>query len=248
MHYSLFESLKSVFLHGWPRTVLFVYAKGPNVQGANLAVLPPSPLCYILSNSISRTNFRYLSREITRISFQDIRDPDFKINEILHDRREDLYAFKNSLSETVVYVPTNVDNFLLALQELVWPDQTWTLCMTDSHKRTLNDAVELKNFLMETFQLLLSSIGVQDAKMSVKQGQLSNQQSLRATQLTILASIYAPLSFVAGIYGMNLRQLNETGPSIWVFFVTLAVAGILTVILYLGFELRSRKIHQRRWK
>lgn len=246
MHYSLFESLKSVFLHGWPRTVLFVSANGPNIQGADLVVLPPSPLCYILSNSLARTNYRYLSQEITRVSFQDIRDPDFKINEILHDRREDLYAFKKSLSETIVYVPTNVDSFLSAIQAHVWPDQTWTICMTESHKRTLNDADELKTFLMETFQLLLSSISVQDAKMSVKQGQLSNQQSLRATQLTILASIYAPLSFVVGIYGMNVKQLNATGPSIWVFFVTLAIAGTLTVVLYLGFELRSRKIHQRK--
>ena len=246
--YSLYESLKSTFLHGWPRTFLFTYAYGPKLQGADLVVLPPSPLCYLLSNSIATTNLRYLSQEIMRISFRDIRDPDFKINEILHDRREDLYAFKESLTETIVYVPRNVDNFLLDFQELVWPDRTWTGRMTDSHKRTLNEAVELKNFLMETFQLLLSSIGVQDAKMSVKQGQLSNQQSLRATQLTILASIYAPLSFVAGLYGMNMKQLNETGPSIWVFFVTLAIAGILTVFLYLGFELRSRKIYQWRWR
>lgn len=114
--------------------------------------------------------------------------------------------------------------------------------MTDSHNKTLEEAVELKSFLMEIFQLLLSSISVQDDKMSVKQGQLSNQQSLRATQLTILASRYAPLSFVAGIYGMILKQLNGSVQSIWVFFVTLVIAGLLTVSLYLGFELRSRKI------
>jgi hypothetical protein len=55
--------------------------------------------------------------------------------------------------------------------------------------------VELKKLLMKTFQHLMSSISVQDARMSVEQSQLSNQQSLRATQLTILASIYVPFIF-----------------------------------------------------
>ena len=118
--------------------------------------------------------------------------------------------------------------------------------MTDSHKKTLQHAVELENFLMETFQLLLSSISVQDAKMSIIQGQLSNQQSLRATQLTILATIYAPLSFVAGVYGMKLNQLNGSGQQIWVFFVTLVIAVLLTVVIYLGFELRSQKISKEK--
>ena len=243
LYYSLYESFKSVFVHGWQRDFLFAYANGPNVEGPASVVLPPSPLCYILSNSIAKTNLRYLSQEIMRISFQDIKDPDFKINDILHDRREDLVAFfKKSLIETISYVPEGVDNFVKDIQDFGWPDQNWTGGVIASHRRTLKEATELEKFLMETFQLLLSSISINDAKMSVRQGQLSNQQSLRATQLTILASIYAPLSFVVGIYGMNLEQINGSGHSIWVFFVTLVVAGIVTVVIYLGFELRSRKI------
>ena len=98
---------------------------------------------------------------------------------------------------------------------------------------------------METFQLLMSSISVQDARMSVEQGQLSNRQSLRATQLTILASIYVPLSFVTGVFGMNLKQLNESGLSIWVFFVAIVIAAIVTGVIFLGLQVYSKREGRR---
>jgi hypothetical protein len=242
VYYSLSESLKSVFLHGWQRYLLFNHSYGLNVEGAAFvrhAAFPASPLCYVLSNSISRTNLRYLSQEIRHISFQEIRDPNPKINETLHDRREDLVAFyKAGLVETIKYVPANVDRFIGDLRDHFWPDGDWTQRTTTSaHRATLEEALELEKFLMETFQLLMSSISVQDAKLSVKQGQLSNQQSLRATQLTILASIYVPLSFVTGIFGMNLKELNGSSLSIWVFFVAVVIAATVTVIIFLVLQM-----------
>ena len=87
---------------------------------------------------------------------------------------------------------------------------------------------------METFQLLMSSISVRD-------NQLSIEQSQRAARLTQLAFIYAPLSFVAGIFGMNVREINATGLSIWVFFVTLAIVVVLTVGIFGFFRFRGNK-------
>jgi CorA-like Mg2+ transporter protein len=246
VYYSLFESLKSVFLHGWQRFLLFNPFYGPDFEDAYVvrhAAFSPSPLCYVLSNSISRTNLRYLSQEIRRISFQEIRDPSLKINETLHDRREDLVAFfKAGLVETITYVPPNVDRYIGDLQDHYWPDEDLTQhAAISGHRRTLEETLELEKFLMETFQLLMSSISVQDAKMSVKQGQLSNQQSLRATQLTILASIYVPLSFVTGIFGMNLKELNGSSLSIWVFFVVVVIAAAVTAIIFLVLQIRSKQ-------
>jgi hypothetical protein len=192
----------------------------------------------MLSNSLWQTNLQYLTREIRRISFEEIRNPDPRINETLHDRREDLVAFlKAGLAETTTYIPQTIIEY--------WED----LCQshgimqdaTRAHYNTLEKAVELEKFLVETFQLLMSSISVQDAKMSVAQGQLSNQQSLRATQLTILASIYVPLSFVTGIFGMNLKELNGSSLPIWVFFVGVVIATIVTAIIFLGLQVHSKK-------
>ena len=197
----------------------------------------------MLSNSLWRTNLQYLTREIRRISFKDIRNPDLRINETLHDHREDLVAFlKAGLAQTTIYIPQKIDEYCEDLRQCYGTMQDATnLTPASGHHNTLEKAVELEKFLMETFQLLMSSISVQDAKMSVAQGQLSNQQSLRATQLTILASIYVPLSFVTGIFGMNLKELNGSSLSIWVFFVGVVIATIVTAIIFLGLRVHSKK-------
>jgi CorA-like Mg2+ transporter protein len=235
-----------VFLHGWQRYLLFNPFYGWDVQGADAGrhvAFPASPLCYVLSNSISRTYLRYLSQEIRRISFQEIRDPTLEINETLHDRREDLVDFfKAALVETITWIPPNVDKYIGDLRDNVWPDEISTQhTATGAHRGTLEEALELERFLMETFQLLMSSISVQDAKLSFQQGQLSNRQSLRATQLTILASIYVPLSFVTGVFGMNFKELNGSSLSIWVFFVVVVIAVAVTAIIFLVLQLRSKQ-------
>lgn len=150
--------------------------------------------------------------------------------------------FKAGLVETITYVPLNVDNYIGDLRDRFWPDEDLTQhTATSAHRRTLEEALELEKFLMETFQLLISSISVQDAKLSVKQGQLSNQQSLRATQLTMLALIYVPLSFVTGIFGMNLKELNGSILSIWVFFVVVVIAAAVTVIIFRVLQMRMKQ-------
>ena len=227
IYYSIFENLKSVFLHGWQRRLLFIEE--------DTAAFPVSPLCYVLSNSLWQTNLRYLRREIRRIIFEGIRNPDLSTNEILHDRREDLVSFlKAGLAETNTYIPDAVRRYFADLG--VHPDAVQATRRTpvSAHYNTMEEVVELEKLLMETFQLLMSSISVQDARLGILQSRASSQQAMRATQLTILASIYVPLSFVIGVFGMNMAELNDSKLSIWVFFVTAAIAAIVTGVIFWG--------------
>jgi Mg2+ and Co2+ transporter CorA len=61
---------------------------------------------------------------------------------------------------------------------------------------------------------------------------ISVEQSQRATRLTQLVFIYVPLSFVTGIFGINVKEINATGLSIWVCFVTLAIIVLLTAGIF----------------
>ena len=236
--YSVFEALKSVFNHGWQRSILFRYD----------GLFPAPPLCYMLSNSLWQTNLQYLTREIQRISFEEIRNPDPRINETLHDLREDLVSYLISgLSKTTNYVPETITTFWGHFRERYGVMQNaMQHTPVTSHHNALESAAKLEKLLMETFQLLMSSISVQDARMSIEQSHLSNQQALRATQLTILASIYVPLSFVTGVFGMNLKQLNGSGLSIWVFFVGIVIATIVTAVIFLGLQVHSKQKGSRR--
>jgi hypothetical protein len=62
---------------------------------------------------------------------------------------------------------------------------------------------------MDTFQLLMSTINTLDAQTSL-------EQAARGSRLTWLAFIYAPLSFVTGMYGMNVKEINGSPVSAWV--------------------------------
>ena len=190
----------------------------------------------MLSNSLWQSNLQYLTWEIQRISFEEIRNPDPKINETLHDLLEDLVSYLISgLSKTTNYVSETIRTLWIDLCESI--ERTPVI----SHRNTLESAAKLKKLLMETFQLLMSSISVQDARMSIEQSQLGNQQSLRATQLIILASIYVPLSFVIGVFGMNLKQLSGSGLSLWVFFVGIVIATIVTATIFLALQVHSKQ-------
>lgn len=108
----------------------------------------------------------------------------------------------------------------------------------ESHQRTLDGVMQLDQFLIETFQLLMSSISVRDSQLSIEQSQ-------RATRLTQLAFIYVPLSFVTGIFGMNVQQINSTGLSIWVCFVTLTIIMVLTAGIFWFLHARGSKRREK---
>jgi CorA-like Mg2+ transporter protein len=215
--YSILDSLKNVFQHGWHLDLLF---------GDDLVVFPGRPLLYTISNSLWQSNLRFLAKHIKHISFEEIRCPNLEINEVLHDRREDLAFIKSGLTETTTYVPEKVKEYFRTHSYYSErQDHVLPVTPVDAHLRSLEEATQLEVFLMQTFQLLMSSTSVQES-------QLGSEQAKRATRLTQLAFIYIPLSFVTGIFGMNLKELNGSGLSIWVCFVAMAIVLILTAIIF----------------
>ncbi|GGM32151.1 putative metal ion transporter YfjQ [Paraliobacillus quinghaiensis] len=53
--------------------------------------------------------------------------------------------------------------------------------------------------------------------------------------LTIITSIFAPLTFIAGIYGMNFVNMPELEWE-YGYFVVLGVMGVMAVVMYLWFK------------
>lgn len=99
------------------------------------------------------------------------------------------------------------------------------------------EARDLERFLMDSFQLLMSSISVLETQRGAEQALISIEQAARTTRLTQLAFIYVPLTFVTSIFGMNVKEISEPLPPLWVCFVTLAVVAAGTAALLGGIEL-----------
>ncbi|KAL2070688.1 hypothetical protein VTL71DRAFT_13714 [Oculimacula yallundae] len=221
---SIFELLKIFCQHEWNYRILFPRPPLDSYRIPN--VLPRHPMIYIIASCLHWENLKYLEMEIKRISFKEIRNPKLETNSKLHDRREDLASVKQRLIETKRGIPLYVTTFL-ADHPAGKDEYHGPMLRTENWDALIEETVTLEAFLMETFQLLMSSASVQDSQMSIN-------QSRRSTQLTLLALIYVPLSFVTGIFGMNVQQINSSGLDIWVCFATLAPLILLTVMVFLA--------------
>ena len=85
---------------------------------------------------------------------------------------------------------------------------------------------------IETFRDMLS--GMFDMYLS----SISNKMNEVMKVLTIIATIFIPLTFIAGVYGMNFKYMPELGwrwgyPAIW------AVIVIVAVLMFVNFKRRK---------
>jgi CorA-like Mg2+ transporter protein len=221
---NLCDMLVTFLSHTWQFPKIF-YPNGS---------IGPSAFLYLLSASVWETNFRFLDKRIKCISFEKIRQPSVETNSELHDCREDLFELRDVVFKTMVHIPDQVKSWHrevfkeLRRGEYYLPENTLN--------RILKDADQLSQFLMDSFQLLMSTISVLDAQTSL-------DQAARGTRLTQLAFIYVPLSFVTGIWGMNLKEINGSPLSVWVAVVSLIFIGLGTAGLFWGLKLWEERRH-----
>jgi magnesium transporter len=120
---------------------------------------------------------------------------------------------------------------MLFLRKSVWPlrEMISSLEKTESeliHKSTLNYLRDLYDHTIqvidtvETFRDMLS--GLHDTFLTT----ISNRMNEIMKVLTIIATIFIPLTFVAGIYGMNFEFMPELKWR-WGYFAVLLVLAIL---------------------
>ena len=214
--YSLYECLQQFLSHTWHFNALF------SDVGSTVT---PEILFYLALSSTWETNFRLLESEIKRIGFDEIRKPTTSINDKLHDRRQDLDSLRGQVLMARKWMPHAVKDSLNAIQVgarpehkyIGFPDHTLTDIMIRSES--------LERFLMDSFKLLISSTSVMEAEVAFQQG-------VHTQRLTILAFLYVPLSFVTGVFGMNIKEINDSPLSVWVPIAALGVTLVVTAAFF----------------
>ncbi|KAK4542278.1 hypothetical protein LTR36_006931 [Oleoguttula mirabilis] len=209
------DSLKIFLRHGWHFNVLF----SPSTE--NVYAVQPHLLLYTLSASMCRANVRQMRERIHHLSFVEIRDPNERINSQLHDVREHLACLKAGVTQTITWAPRGLDEYF----KFYHKHGSKAPPPVEKLRELLAEVRELEAVTMETFQLLMSSLSVRDSQVSI-------QQSRRATLLTALAFVYVPLSFVTGIFGMNIKEINGSPLDVWVCFAAFAALILLTALGY----------------
>jgi Mg2+ and Co2+ transporter CorA len=175
---------------------------------------------HLIASSTWVTNLRILDRQIKCTGLEDIRRPSISINDTLHDQRAELLQVIKYVGMTLKWLPasvkTELDGVKMGLpasKYIGYPDAVL--------QDVLEDASVLEKFLMDSFTLLISSISVFEAA-SIK------DQAQQGHVIAWLAFIYVPLSFVTSVFGMNIREINDSPLSIWVPVTALLILSVCT--------------------
>lgn len=228
--YSLRQILHSALQGDWHFYVMFDYTSSGVAIDCDV-------LLHLMSASLHQSNFIAIDQEIKEISFQELPNPDMRTNTKLLTLRQVLSELATGTIETHSYASSHTKRFF---EDLNPNTRSRFGCYSPSERLEAfnQQASDLQRFLMDSFQLLLSSVSVAESQNATKQAKLSMEQADRTAKLTQLAFVYIPLTFVTSIFGMNVRELVDPVPPVWVCIVTLVIVATATAAIFGSYKYR----------
>jgi magnesium transporter len=176
-------------------------------------------LCYALIDALVDNYFVVLDEiedEIDTIEQRLLIDPDEKIKiDIHHLKRETLKVRKS-----ITPLRDSVSRF--SNSDSPYVDQG-----TELYLRDLNDHVIQIVDISETYRDVLN--GLQDLYLS----EVSNRMNQVMKVLTVVTTIFVPLSFLTGLYGMNFVDIPELqNPNGYFYLLGAMVLIFLALVVY----------------
>ena len=160
-----------------------------------------------------------------------------KLGEDIEDIEEELV--KNPTTGTLQVIHT-LKREMIFLRKSVWPlrevvsglgrgESSLIMESTGLYLRDVYDHTIQVIDTIETFRDMVS--GMLDIYLS----STSNRMNEVMKVLTIIATIFIPLTFIAGIYGMNFKYMPELGWH-WGYFGVLIIMGVIVAFMFLYFR------------
>ncbi|WP_062106972.1 magnesium/cobalt transporter CorA [Bacillus niameyensis] len=131
-------------------------------------------------------------------------------------------------------------NMLLALRHTVNPMRDLLYRMLNSHhldgiKERREYFSDIYDHLLKLSEMVMSNrevtADIRDSYLSLNSHQTNNVMKV----LTIITSIFAPLTLIAGIYGMNFENMPELKWN-YGYFLILGLMGLIGVSMYIWFK------------
>jgi len=173
-------------------------------------------LAYALIDIIVDNYFMILEKVSDRIEIIE----EELVNQPSENTLQEIYALKNEM---------------IFLRKSVWPlrevvnrlEKNEIQFITQSVKLYLRDVYDHTIQVIETVETIRDMLG---GMLDIYLSSISNKMNEVMQVLTIIATIFIPLTFIAGIYGMNFEYMPELG---WrngyfiVWFVMIAIAAYM---------------------
>jgi magnesium transporter len=158
------------------------------------------------------------------------------------ERLEDRVLSRNPTHTTLDRL-NRVKNDLVVLRRGLWPQLEALNRLLRDPNRFISE--EVRVYLRDTTDHCAQLVDVLDSNRELINGLLNTYLSIVGNRtnevmkvLTIMASIFIPLTFVAGIYGMNFDHMPELH-SRWGYPAALAVMALSSIGLLLYFRHRG---------
>ncbi len=154
---------------------------------------------------------------------------------VLEDYGERIEALENEVilnpnSETLQNI-YNLRRELLALRRTIWPQQSVITTLMRSGSDLISSDVEIYfrdcyDHVIQLLDILESYRELSSSLMDVYLSSMSNKMNEVMKVLTIISSIFVPLTFIAGIYGMNFEYMPELSWK-WGYFACLGIMAMI---------------------
>ncbi|AFZ42262.1 magnesium and cobalt transport protein CorA [Halothece sp. PCC 7418] len=128
---------------------------------------------------------------------------------------------------------------LLALRRAIWPQQSVITTLMRSGSNLISSDVEIYfrdcyDHVIQLLDIVESYRELSSSLMDVYLSSMSNKMNEVMKVLTIISSIFIPLSFIAGVYGMNFQYMPELEWK-WGYYICLGVMGAIALSLIIFF-------------
>ncbi len=206
---------------GESRTRIFDPIRERLESGVRIRKMGADYLAYTLLDAIVDNYFDVLERQgemIEKVEETLVLSPvQSTLNKILETKNDMLYIHKN------IWPLREVANLLERGESMLVSHETRI------YLRDLYDHVMQALDTTEIYRDILS--GLLDVYLS----SVSNRMNEIMKVLTIISTIFIPLTFLAGIYGMNFSNMPELGWR-WGYFALLGVMAVLALLMLYFFK------------
>jgi magnesium transporter len=160
----------------------------------------------------------------------------FVITEKISERIEQLEeAVLSEADNETIHAIHHLKLSMLTLKKYIWPMREIISCLAKGESELIREATII--YLRDVYDHIIHAIDTVETTRDMLAGMLdiylsslSNRLNQVMKVLTIIATIFIPLTFIAGVYGMNFKNMPELDwqwgyPMAWGIMVT--VAGIM---------------------
>jgi magnesium transporter len=191
-----------------------------NAKG-RIRTMGPDYLCYALLDAIVDGYFSILE----------------KLGERIESMEEELVS---DPTEGTLHQIHALKREMISLRKSVWPLRELISGLQRSESSLISDSTEI--YLRDVYDHTIQVIDTVESFRDMASGMLdiylssiSNKMNAVMKVLTIIATIFIPLTFVAGIYGMNFENMPELKWR-WGYLTVWLVIGTITACMVVYFR------------